>query len=421
MSDRSRISYGRRRPFILGGMLATILTTTILAWITPISSSLGKLFGINSSNEARAAITQCATIITVVLLYIAIQPLQLGLRSLSLDVCPPEQQPIASAWASRSAGVGNIIGYVLGSLRLAPFSSSYEAWNFRYMIYFTTITIFVTSLITCYFVEEETPQTPSQEKEIYRPSLETLEYIREGFSAMSPRTRRVCNIQFFSWMGWSGFLFYSTSFISQLYINDQPTIDTEMESTLWSEGTRIGSTASLLFAIVALGTSIVLPKLLTVLASNSLLFGGYSKPWHLTFSKIHIVWGIGQLIYVISLLSTFLISSRTAGTYMVSISGLSWGITQWVPFAMIGEEAAGRQIESDIGFEEDDKKRSVSQAGSIVGMHNAAISAPQIIAALASSTIFWVAHKLDLENPIEWVFRCSSLPAATAAWLAFTM
>lgn len=61
------------------------------------------------------------------------------------------------------------------------------------------------------------------------------------------------------------------------------------------------------------------------------------------------------------------------------------------------------------------------QAGAIMGLHNCAISAPQILAALVCGTIFWGFPKIGVEDSIGWVLRFGSVGGFTASWLAARM
>lgn len=57
------------------------------------------------------------------------------------------------------------------------------------------------------------------------------------------------------------------------------------------------------------------------------------------------------------------------------------------------------------------------QAGAIMGLHNSAISAPQIIAALASGIIFWLVPK----DGLGWVMRFGGCSTLAAAWFSSKM
>lgn len=128
---------------------------------------------------------------------------------------------MGSAWASRSAGLDSMVAYAIGSLRLPALSGNYEAWRFRYMVLITIVALATTSLISCCYSEEENPKLSPYEQGQDEFAYQIIQCFRNGFLRLSPRARRVCIVQFFSWMGWFGFLFYSTSFIAQLYIDEQ--------------------------------------------------------------------------------------------------------------------------------------------------------------------------------------------------------
>ncbi|KAH8626797.1 hypothetical protein IG631_18815 [Alternaria alternata] len=418
--DRSHIAWGRRRPFILGGVLSTIFAATTLAWSEPISVAVCTLLGISNANGWWGTVTRTVAILAIVILNISIQPLQLGLRSLHVDICPREQQAIASAWAGRFAGMGNIIGYVLGSLPLPWISGDYEAMRFRYMIYWTTFALIATSLITCYYTEEEDPLMSTYDPGLERPVYRVFRNLLDGFSQASNRVRHVYLIQFFSWLGWFGFLFYSTSFIGQLYVDEQARDNVTISSSIKDHGMRLGARANLLFAIVALATNIALPRLSEMLGSMCARARIHDKGVR-SSSMLTIIWSFSQALYATSVLSTTLVSSSATATFMIAIAGISWGVTQWVPFAIIGEETAKYSIDEESAKREDENVWSVVQGGTIIGLHNTAISLPQIIAALISSAIFWVAQNLNRKHAIVWVIGWTGVPGAVAAWLAFIM
>ncbi|KAE9383156.1 hypothetical protein BT96DRAFT_1009579 [Gymnopus androsaceus JB14] len=55
--------------------------------------------------------------------------------------------------------------------------------------------------------------------------------------------------------------------------------------------------------------------------------------------KIHIasLWAISSGVLACCMLSTFFTSSVAGGTTLITITGFSWAVTQWVPFALLGE------------------------------------------------------------------------------------
>lgn len=77
-------------------------------------------------------LAQALAIVSVVAINVAIQPVQLGLRILIVETCHSNHQTLASAWAARMTGVGNILAQVVGSLdttKLKPVLSSSQSKN----------------------------------------------------------------------------------------------------------------------------------------------------------------------------------------------------------------------------------------------------------------------------------------------------
>lgn len=401
--------------------MATIVAAATLAWAEEVSAAFCTPFRTCEDEDKRVTVTQSVAILSVMLLNVSIQPLQLGLRSLNIDICPREQQSMASAWTSRFASVGNIIGYILGSLPLPWVSSDHETVRFRFMVHCTIFVLIITSLITCHSTKEENPQISVYEPISDHKVYQIFHDIVDGFARTSQRVRHVYLVQFFSWMGWFGFLFYSTSFTGQLYLSEQVRDDIVMSSSLEDRGMRIGAMANLLFAIVALTTSIVLPMLPRASIAMNSGTKSFEVVSHHTVSRLHIVWGFGQLAYVTSVVSMVITSSTTIGILMVAVAGFSWGVTQWVPYAIIGEEVATHQINDSSVRGGEDEDWSLIQSGRIMGIHNSAISVPQVIAAIVSSMIFIIAQALGRENGMAWIIGWSGLPGAIAAWLAFMM
>jgi solute carrier family 45, member 1/2/4 len=158
---------------------------------------------------------------------------------------------------------------------------------------------------------------------------------------------------------------------------------------------------------------------------------------------------------------TLFVNNIPAATVLVGLVGIPWAITGWIPFALISQEiskrdamrrgihpqpssgasaaAAGTTMSSArpgsrmsnhsgtlsrLSDEEDDLDPNNSdgedQAGVILGIHNVAIAAPQVIATLVSSLIFKALQKGRSEpgdTSVAWVLRFGGLCAIAAAYL----
>jgi solute carrier family 45 protein 1/2/4 len=124
-SDRCRSSWGRRRPFIAAGTLASIICLIGLALI-PIAP---------------------VAIILIVGLNIAIQPVQGGLRALLAELCPRQQQPVVNGLAGVVVSVANVAGYVLQIVDLRPLVGFGS--QFSDLCLLTTVAVGLPITLTC--------------------------------------------------------------------------------------------------------------------------------------------------------------------------------------------------------------------------------------------------------------------------------
>ncbi|KAH7139078.1 putative sucrose transport protein [Dendryphion nanum] len=426
LSDNSRSRWGRRRPFILGGAIGVVISLIALSWVSNIMHTLTTVFGHHSSDNSIIA-TQIGTILCIILLNMSVQPLQSGLRALIIDVCSSEQQNIASAWAGRFTGIGNILGYMLGSLPLGSISEDNEAWRFRFLSLLSVAILLGTVLTTTYFIREEDPRELAYEPKEGNWLLRTLLNVRDGWSYMPLQARRVCLVQFFAWMGWFGFLFYSTSFVGRLYVSESRRRGIEHFDLLGDAGIRLGTFASLLSAITALATTILVPYIASAnsvlsVSERAMLTGFKSRTQSGTWRQTHILWALSLFLYALCTMCTTFVSTNGAILF-ITLTGISWGVTQWAPFALIGEEIAMHQGERESTIEKGGRQWMTNQSGAILGVHNAAISIPQILAALGSSFIFRLSNgnRYEDDNGISWILRASGVATLFAAFLAWRL
>ena len=216
LSDRCRIPWGRRRPYILSGALATILSLLFLAW----SGDTLKGLLISSNRDVDSdGIRTVAIILATIGIYalnVSIQPLQMGLRTLIVENCARHQQAQASAWASRVTGLGNIVGYLAGFTDLPSLFPSSSITQFQGLCLIASVSLAITVGMSCIAVSENDPEsmllTP-------RENIKFTSFLRQLLRtsrAMPWRIRRVCQVQFCAWMGWYPFLFYSTTYVTDL-------------------------------------------------------------------------------------------------------------------------------------------------------------------------------------------------------------
>jgi solute carrier family 45 protein 1/2/4 len=191
-----------------------------------------------------------------------------------------------------------------------------------------------------------------------------------------------------------------------------------IQAIIIEDAIRLGSLASLIFSIFALLTNMLIPSLI---ADPSKPASKLSHP--LRRISMPRAWSLSHLLFAFTLLVTLLPQSQVSATVIAGIIGISWAFTLWVPFALIGREVAARQernakvLEGQLEME----PAQQDQAGAIMGLHNCAISAPQILAALVCGTIFWGFPKIGVQDSIGWVLRFGAVGGFVASFLAARM
>lgn len=192
------------------------------------------------------------------------------------------------------------------------------------------------------------------------------------------------------------------------------------ENSIAEDAIRYGTFGSFLFSIVGFATNLLLPLLLRV--SRKPGFAGQKPPAKFGIPQ---AWTCAHVFFAMAMFATMMVTSQGAATFLVASVGLSWALTHWTPFAIIGNELgnelAVRQSFSASTNDFPDDETSTGtvevQAGAIMGLHNVAISAPQIIAALACSAIFALAKSLGSQDGTGWVLRAGGCAALCAAYL----
>ena len=302
-------------------------------------------------------------------------------------------------------------------------------------------------------------------------------FFRQMFKSIArlpPQIRKVCEVQFFNWIGWFGFLFYMTTYIGQLEVNPKfaanPDLAPEEIDQAWEDATRKATFALLIFAITSFAANILLPFLVvpsyrapeptvktpssahqytpgtpgTMSASVSSFFPPAPTPsatLHAHLARVldlvqipwltlRRAWMISHILFALCMASTFFIRTPKQATGLTAVVGVPWALTLWAPFALISAEISKRDSEnrkraiSDRGRNHPDGHDAPEQdqAGVILGLHNVAVAAPQIVATLVSSAIFKLAQKPRGEPydwSVAWVLRFGGLAALIAAYFTW--
>jgi solute carrier family 45 protein 1/2/4 len=370
------------------------------------------------------------------------------------------------------SGIGNIFGMFCGGINLPKVVPWLGGTQFKVLCAIASISMAVTVGISVAAVPERDARL--EPKHSGDQGLVALfKSLWKSVFRLPTQIKNVCLVQFMAWIGWFPFLFYTTTYIGEIYVepffDENPHMSPEEVNELWDRGTRRGAVALLAFAVVTFVSSIILPffvvpafqprvlnqvapTLLTPSASHTSVSGYFNfKPGrnkvathihHLQdattqlLSSMEIkgltmkrIWLYSHLMFAACMASTFVVRNVTMATILVGLIGVPWSVACWSPFALISSEISKREamrrgiIKAPstedgelIAAGEDD---SADQAGVVLGIHNVAISAPQVLATLLSSLIFKFTQKprgTPGDESVAWCFRLGGVCALFAAY-----
>ncbi|PYI14572.1 sucrose transporter [Aspergillus japonicus CBS 114.51] len=464
-SDNCRVAWGKRKPFMALGGAVLVFCLLTLAWVREIVGGTLNLFGVDAQSDG---VRTTVLVVATLLMYcqdFAINTIQAATRAFIVDNAPAHQQESANAWASRHNGAGNILGYILGGMDLPKTFPALGNTQFKGLSVIASVFLAVTLSLSCAYIQEKDPRFEPLTST--RPGLPSLfRSIIDSVHGLSSRIRRIYLIQVPAWFAWFSFLFYATTYIGQLYVNpilDQhPDLPEEDVNKIWEDATRIGTLALLVNAIVSFAASIVLPHLVVSSEQTSRSSHHHQQPpnppsthsrswsWSRLRSRFHIptisgltlrrAWVLSHFLFALCMFSTFLISTPAQASIMTGIIGISWTITSWAPWALLATEIARHQHDDNAHGSHPAarmtdpestaataqrpatprKRPAPNQAGITLGLHNVAISLPQILSSAVSSLIFRALQKPRAEpwdTSTGWVMRLGGCAAVLAGLL----
>lgn len=334
LSDNTKSKFGRRRPYLLGGAIITALALWAFPHSAGISDMISNLFHINM--PAWGGLLIAAILIWVIDACINIA--QGPYRSLIPDVVPKEQHANANSYISLAIGLGSVIAMIVAPLLkfIFNYQMPIEAQFLMAGIAFTLAMIW-----TCLTIKEkstlksESVTSEQGEKQSFGQSL-------KEFFLLSPEVKKICLMQFFTWIGMMCLLIYITPFAIHTVYNIPDlagaVVDKALEQTAQN------------YALICLAVFNLVCFLIAIpLANLANKFGN---------KKVHI---ISMLSMVFAYLGLALFRHNpVAVLFFMGLSGIGWASVCALPFAMLS-----RYIKP--GTE-----------GSVMGIFNIFIAGPQV-------------------------------------------
>ncbi|PQE21685.1 General alpha-glucoside permease protein [Rutstroemia sp. NJR-2017a WRK4] len=429
LSDRCQHALGRRRPFIIFGTIATIICILALPWTTDLISFLFTIYQGEPEGKAAMICKGMMAAVWIWALNIAIQPVQGGLRAIIVDCAPKSQQVKACAYASIAAGIGSILGYTAGYVSLPKYVPWLGNTQLKGLCFVASVALGSTVAMTCLTVEEK--RYVDLEGNLKRKSfLATFSQIYRSIRTVPRRIKQICVVQFFAWLGWFPFLFYVTTarYLGDIYQSEHQPISKKTTTFFFPNPTplppsphsiRHATFIMILFATVSLLTNLTLPHLTESVSASSTKTKPRSR-FRIPGLTLPLTWTLSHILSSILIFCTLISSSFLPTSILVSLLGISWAVTQWIPLALINLEIANSQ--SATASKSRQRTRNAPdgeelQAGTILGLYNISIATPQIVAAVQGSAVFWMLGRVGVMGgeAMGWVIRLGSLAALVAA------
>ena len=199
LSDKSTSRYGRRRPFMLGGVAAVMLCYIILGW----TQELVRFFvGGGADAETVKSYAVVVAVLDIFVLDFVINISQSTCRALVVDTLPIEKQQLGSAWVSRQGGVGHLLVYAIGAMDLNAWLGDWLGdTQFKKVCLIGALGMAIPQCISCWAVEERVLVRGEKAGE-GQGILEVVKEIWHTFRHLPQRIESICYIQFWSWIGW---------------------------------------------------------------------------------------------------------------------------------------------------------------------------------------------------------------------------
>ncbi|KAF7961200.1 hypothetical protein EAE96_000866 [Botrytis aclada] len=449
-SDYCTHKWGRRRPFMIYGTIATIACINALSWTSEAVRLICNLLGVSDHGFGAKFVIQVFAVAGVWLLNVAIQPVQASIRALIVDACPGSQAAKANSFASIAVIIGSAIGYGCAFIEMPKGPAWLTNPQFKGLCFIASISLGITVTITSIMIEEKAVNIDNDESE--KSGLRKIwGEIYRAIRTLPPTIKLIMAVQFCAWLAWFPFLFNIVLFLSRLY--EFQTLSEKMgpPSTRFYNGLRQQSIrhatlAMLVFSMVALVTNLCLPYLIVDADSLSDSKLEWQKEEGPTGAKSGIfvalrgrlinrltlprVWMISHIIMAFALVGvTFGGEGFMTSVLFVSLLGFSWTLTQWAPFAMIAAEIASSSVPDLKSLEPDTEDQSASlesvadlrpRAGITMAIHNIAIATPQMLSAIVGALIYWACRQSHTgeTDAMRWVLRTGIVAGLCAAWCA---
>ena len=378
-----------------------------------------------------------------------------------MDCAPFHQQEDANAWASRLTGLGNILGHFFAYIDLPTAFPFLGDTQFKVLCAIAALLLTVTASISAVYVTERDPRLDGPPAGSTKSPVAFFRSCLESVRRLPPQTRKVCEVQIFNWIGWFPFLFYvsrttsrphsvlissqTSTYVGEIYVtlNGRRDMSPDELDTLWQKATRVGSFSLFVFACTSFAANMLLPVLISSAYQQGLpshensalsLVERILRRLQIPGLTLRRAWLLSHVLFAVCMALTVFVGTVEGGYALAGFVGISWALTLWAPFALIAldisrlaqrnrhqrraSQVAATSDGTDYLVPADEISSFEDQAGIVLGLHNVAISAPQVLSSIISSLIFKATQRdrgVAKDNSVGWVLRFGGVAALVAA------
>lgn len=315
---------------MLVGTLVVCLSLFVLGWTSEIVS----LF--IQEKDAKSTATVALAVLSIYGIDFAINAVQASTRSLISDTLPISKQQMGSAWASRMVAVGSLVGYGFGALDLtAIFGTSLGENQFKQLIVIAGGMLVSTVGVTCWAVSERVLLTNGRDEDGNEEEgiVELLTQIWTMALNLPENIAAICWVQFWCWIGWFPFLFYSTTWLGEVYLRFNASQEARDHPDSLGQVGRVGSTALIMFSLVTFASSVIIPWFIDGPQDDSSGFTPrppQSIAWIVEEIQKHkpnlaAAWSYSHIIFAGSMFAAPWVTSLRAATTIVALCGMYVG------------------------------------------------------------------------------------------------
>lgn len=334
LSDNTKSRFGRRRPYLLGGAIITAIALWAFPHSAGISDMISNVFHCNM--PAWGGLLIAALMIWVIDACINIA--QGPYRSLIPDVVPREQHAQANSYISLAIGLGSVI-----AMLVAPALKFFFDYQMPITAQFAMAGLaFVLAMLwTCITIKEKSSLKNDEVKEEVAEKQSFWQSLKEFF-LLSPEVKKICTMQFFTWIGMMCLLIYVTPFVMHTLYGIPDVSAQPVEQSLKDTAQNFALICLAVFNLVCFVVAIPIGNL-----ANK--FGN---------KKVHIISMLSMVVAYLGL--AFFRGNAAMVLFFMGLSGIGWASVCALPFAMLS------------------KYIKPGTEGSVMGIFNIFIAGPQV-------------------------------------------